>query len=66
MSDIFGYDEPLSKVICNGCKHYLRKEPGATCRAFMEGIPKEILIGKNNHSIPLDNQKNAIVFEPKD
>jgi hypothetical protein len=32
------------------------------CAAFPDGIPEVILLGKNNHSKPLKNQKNNIIF----
>jgi hypothetical protein len=47
-------------VICFNCKNYLKK---ATCKAFPNGIPEEILLGRNDHSKPLPDQKNTIVFE---
>ncbi len=47
--------------LCNRCKHYLTD---LKCIAFPEGIPAEILTGKNNHSKPLPKQDNEIVFEP--
>ena len=47
--------------LCNLCKHYLTD---LKCIAFIEGIPEEILTGKNDHSKPLPKQENEIVFEP--
>jgi hypothetical protein len=35
-----------------------------TCKAFPEGIPDEILEGKDKHLKPLPGQKNGIVFSP--
>ena len=46
--------------ICNGCKNHI---DGLKCKAF-EIIPDEILFGENDHSKPLPDQKNDIVFEP--
>jgi hypothetical protein len=65
MSDIWGYYEPLQKVICRDCKHYNREKP-FTCKAFPDEIPRGIIIGKIDHSKPLPNQGNNIVFEPKE
>lgn len=48
--------------ICNKCKNHI---DGLTCRAFII-IPDEIIFGKNNHSKPLPNQDNDIVFESID
>lgn len=49
-------------LICFRCKHFREIEGG--CNAFPEGIPEEITSGENEHSEPLDWQKNDIVFEP--
>lgn len=46
--------------ICINCKHYLGD---LKCGAFPLGIPKEILDGSNDHSKPLPDQLNDIVFE---
>ena len=47
-------------IICDFCKHCLIRH--YNCEAFPEGIPEEILEGKNRHSEPLPNQRNNIVF----
>lgn len=49
-------------TLCNICKNYLGD---LTCQAFPNGIPNEILIGENDHSKPLPEQANDIVFEPE-
>lgn len=49
-------------LICSRCKHFRRFEGG--CDAFPEGIPDEITSGENDHSKPLKDQGNDIVFEP--
>lgn len=50
--------------ICMECQHYNRTNfEGLTCAAFPEGIPDEIIIEGNNHSEPLADQDNEIVFE---
>ena len=48
-------------ISCLYCKHLGKNK---LCKAFPEGIPEEILTGKNNHSKPLPKQDNEIVFEP--
>ena len=49
---------------CQLCKHYY--DFGfAMCEAFQE-IPKDILLGENDHTKPVKGQKNKIVFEQKD
>lgn len=53
------YVEP----ICINCKHYDLEK--STCSAFPEQIPDEIYLGDNDHSKPLPDQKNEIVFELK-
>lgn len=50
-------------AICFSCKHF--NEETSTCKAFKGDIPDEILYGNNNHSKPLPDQDNDIVFEPK-
>ncbi len=49
--------------ICMVCKHHKAK---FKCPAFPNGIPDEILNGNNDHSKPLPEQDNDIVFEPID
>jgi len=47
---------------CTICKHFKYSE--FNCIAFPKGIPDEILTGKNDHSKPLPNQGNDIIYEP--
>lgn len=47
---------------CLSCKNYVS---GLVCIAFPDGIPKEILLGDNDHTKPLKSQDFPIVFEPK-
>ncbi len=49
-------------LICFKCKHFNWVEGG--CNAFPEGIPEEITSGENEHTEPLEGQKNDILFEP--
>lgn len=48
--------------ICNRCKHHIE---GLRCKAFNE-IPDIILSGVNDHTKPLPEQDNNIVFEEID
>lgn len=48
-------------LICFKCKHFRRFEGG--CDAFPDGIPDVITSGQNEHSKPLPEQKNKIVFK---
>lgn len=45
---------------CLLCRH-LKK--GFECDAFPDGIPDEIIGGKNRHTTPLPDQGNDIVFK---
>lgn len=47
-------------IICLKCKNYIKN---GKCKAFEE-IPLEIINGDNDHSKPLPDQKNDIIFEP--
>ena len=49
-------------VQCLACKHLGKP---LTCRAFPKGIPKKILDGKIDHSKPIPDQGNDIVFEKR-
>ena len=49
-------------LICFRCKNW---DDITGCKAF-EDIPKEILNGENDHTKPLSDQKNEIVFETID
>lgn len=48
-------------VLCNNCKNYIGD---LKCLAFPNEISQEILNGENDHSKPLPEQDNDIVFEP--
>ena len=34
------------------------------CKAFLKGIPDSIAYGENDHTKPLPDQENDIVYEP--
>ena len=53
-----------ANLICGDCKYF--KEKTLTCLAFPKGIPDIIISGESDHSEPLKNQGNDIVFEPID
>jgi len=61
MSSIRDNKNTFSEPVCNSCKHHIS---GLRCKAF-NIIPDEILLGENNHSKPLKDQDNNIVFEKK-
>ena len=47
---------------CVGCVHYLIRN---TCKAYPEGIPREILWSRIFHSEKLNGQVGDFIFEPK-
>ena len=51
-------------LICINCKNLIKNLNKPSCNAFPDGIPDEILFGENDHTKPLQEQKNDIVFEP--
>ncbi len=53
----------MESDLCINCKNYIGD---LSCRAFPDGIPQEILLGENDHSEPLPEQENDIVFEQMD
>ena len=61
MSEIVSDKSTFNYPICNKCKNKL---DGIRCFAF-NTIPDIILTGKNNHSIPLPEQTNDVIFEEK-
>ena len=61
MSDIILDYNPFYKPICNGCKFWIKD---FKCKAF-DKIPKDITLGKNNHSKVLEGQKGEFIFTPK-
>ena len=53
-----------ANLICGDCKYF--KEKTLTCLAFPKDIPDIIISGESDHSEPLKDQGNDIVFEPID
>lgn len=47
-------------LICFSCEHFSPEAFG--CKAFPDGIPKEI-IEHNKHDKPLKDQKNNLVYK---
>ena len=53
-------DETLVVAACVTCKH---KHAGkATCKAFPDGIPADVLDGRNHHTEPIEGD-GGIVWE---
>ena len=59
MSEITTNKNTFSEPVCVYCKHHIF---GAMCKAF-DRIPNEILTGENDHSKPLKDQGNDIIFK---
>ena len=53
MEDKFSYadDDVLIVSPCITCKH--KRPGGATCAAFPDGIPDEVLLAENMHTAPI-------------
>lgn len=52
----------MEQTLCSNCKWYLGE---LKCAAFLDRIPDEILNGENDHTKPLPEQENDVVFEEK-
>ena len=52
---------PSFSPICFQCKNYIKEYK---CKAFPDGIPKEILIWDFEHTKKFPGQDNDILFEP--
>lgn len=50
--------------ICYLCKNFKPDKPDPVCRAFPEGIPEGILLGRVNHTKPVSGD-HGIQYEPK-
>lgn len=61
------FHEPHATTVqpsCNRCRHYHRATSGpATCDAFPDGIPREILTARHDHKSPFPGDR-GIRFEP--
>jgi len=57
----YGWQQGTIQItVCVYCKH---KHEDATCEAFPDGIPDEVLAMENDHSEPIDGD-HGIQFEP--
>ena len=52
-----------ARIKCMDCKHYDPTAMEFSCKAFPNGIPESILMGKVGHTKPLPGQTNTMVFE---
>jgi len=48
---------------CSDCKHFIVDPWKTICKAFPEGIPREIILNEIIHDKPLPDQGNEIVYE---
>ena len=56
----------IANFQCCYCRHLDPKTWGTgKCRAFPEGIPNDIILGKHNHNVPHPGD-NGILFLPED
>ena len=55
---------PNEKTPCLKCKLCNSNGLFLFCKAFESGVPDEIINGENDHTEPLPNQENNIIFEP--
>lgn len=53
----------MTKLLCLSCKHYIGE---LACEAFPIRIPKEILLGTNDHKEVQPGQIDEIVYEMSD
>lgn len=58
------YDSEGNWLLCRFCRHKQNFIGEATCAAFPEGIPEEILSGKAMHKKPFPVQENDLVLAP--
>lgn len=57
------YEETIISGTCNFCRHLNMSEfIKHTCKAFPDGIPPDIWLGKNNHTKPYPGD-NGVRFE---
>lgn len=56
------HDIPIYPKQCVKCKHLSSEKP-QTCKAFPDGIPRKILLGKHNHKNYFPGDR-GIRFEP--
>ena len=55
----------VKELICYSCEHFLgysKEFKRAVCWAFLEGIPKVIIDGKNDHEEKLRGQEGDYVY----
>ncbi len=58
------YDAKGNWLLCRFCKHLRSFVEKPTCTAFPDGIPEEILSGRDLHKKPLPGQTNDLVLTP--
>lgn len=63
----WGVVEHITSPICATCKHFNKRKPKekATCRAFPDGIPEDILSGKISHLEHIEGDR-GYKYEPNE
>jgi hypothetical protein len=46
-----GHNIPVYSPVCTHCKHLIIKPGERICKAFPDGIPLEIWLGLNKHTV---------------
>lgn len=68
-----GHEIPIYSEVCSRCMHLKLKpsseftegHPTGRCKAFPDGIPREIWFGWNQHTSPFEGEY-GVQFEPAD
>lgn len=57
------YEMTMISTVCTHCQHYnIEDVENHTCKAYPDGIPPEIWLGKNDHTKPYPGD-SGIQFE---
>ena len=59
-----GHDIPIFSPVCSYCRH-LSNKPDRKCKAFPDGIPMMIWLGRHKHNSPYPGD-NGIRFERRE
>lgn len=51
------------QIVPSACDSCIHRISDSTCDAFPDGIPEQFILGREAHTTPTKEQKNAIVWE---